>query len=511
MGPYLAGSLFFPDSNCKAKRNGAAAVALIAACLPFVGCGAYPTQEGMFRPISVENSSASISVAAASGPGRIGRNAEAATAPAPRSAHQAASVSQPGIASAALTASREPEADVSKVRGNLGVDQNSLSRLRGRFAPLVPNGITCVSSSMTGAGQDSCTVSLNGISSAGVVVGLTSNNASVSVPSSITVAKNAASATFTANVAAVTASASATITASANGGSATTHLQLNAPAPTLSGLSCTNSSMTGAGSDACSVTLSAAAPSAGVVVNLSSNSAAVTVPATVTVPANSTTAGFTAKVAAVTSAQTATLTATAGASATFSLRLSAPSQATLAVNATSISFGNVIVNEPATQSVVMSSVGTAAVTVNSAAATGTGFSVSGVKFPITLSPGQTATLSVQFAPSTSGSSSGQLTITSNSSSGPTTTVSLTGTGQSYNVQLAWNAPSGASDPIAGYRVYRALAGSASYQLLNSSLAKLTNYVDGTVKNDASYQYYVTTVDSAGAESVPSNTASVSVP
>src|SRR5262249_48568969 len=149
--------------------------------------------------------------------------------------------------------------------------------------------------------------------------------------------------------------------------------------------------------------------------------------------------------------------------------------------------------------------------VNSATVSGAGFSVSGIKFPITLSTGQTATLSVQFNPTVAGSVTGQLTISSNSSTGNTTTVSLAGTGQSFNVQLSWNAPSSPNDPVTGYRVYRALAGASSYSLVNSVLNSQTSYVDSSVKSDTSYQYYVTSVDAAGAESVPSNTASVSLP
>src|ERR1035441_10041089 len=61
---------------------------------------------------------------------------------------------------------------------------------------------------------------------------------------------------------------------------------------TLSTLSCSNASMTGSVTDACTVTLSGAAPSGGLSVSLSSSSGAVTVPTTVTVPANATSSGF---------------------------------------------------------------------------------------------------------------------------------------------------------------------------------------------------------------------------
>jgi hypothetical protein len=97
----------------------------------------------------------------------------------------------------------------------------------------------------------------------------------------------------------------------------------------LSGISCTNSSMAGAGTDNCVVALNAPAGSSGLSVSLASNNAAVKVPATVTVPATTAGVGFAATVAAVATAQTATLTATAdGATQSFALEVNAAGGAT---------------------------------------------------------------------------------------------------------------------------------------------------------------------------------------
>jgi len=85
-----------------------------------------------------------------------------------------------------------------------------------------------------------------------------------------------------------------------------------APAtPAVSQVSCSNASITGAGSDACTVSLTADAPAGGFAVSLASSNAAVTVPESVMVQANATNGSFTASVAPVTSPQTATLTASA--------------------------------------------------------------------------------------------------------------------------------------------------------------------------------------------------------
>src|SRR5208282_194369 len=90
----------------------------------------------------------------------------------------------------------------------------------------------------------------------------------------------------------------------------------------LSGLSCSNGSFTGAGTDSCTVTLNVAAASGGFAVSLASNNSAVTVPASVTVAAGATTASFAATVSSVSTAQAVTLTASANSVAkTFALQL----------------------------------------------------------------------------------------------------------------------------------------------------------------------------------------------
>jgi Abnormal spindle-like microcephaly-assoc'd, ASPM-SPD-2-Hydin len=402
--------------------------------------------------------------------------------------------------------------------------------------PSVLSGLNCASSSFTGTGTDSCTVTLSGAAgSGGATIALASNNSAVSVPGSVTIAQGSASASFIATVSAVSNAESATITASAGGNSEVAVLQLNAasailrasvagvafgnvnvnttasqqltltatgslpvtisaltisgsgfsvsglnvPAtlnpnqsigvmvqftptttgsvsgtltlasnatgggtlaiglsgtgsiailPTLSSFSCASNSITGAGTDACTVALSSAAPSGGLTVNLSSSAAAVTVPAAVQIPQGSSSASFSATATSVTSAQTVTLTASMGSnSEQFALGLGAY-VSTLSVSTANLAFGNVQVNSPATQSVMLTSTGTAYVTVNAATISGSGFSASGASFPLTLSPNQTAMLTVQFDPATAGPATGTLTLSSNSSTGATTTLALTGTG-----------------------------------------------------------------------------------
>jgi hypothetical protein len=188
------------------------------------------------------------------------------------------------------------------------------------------------------------------------------------------------------------------------------------------------------------------------------------------------------------------------------------STATLAVSAISISFGTVAQNTTVTQPLTLSSIGSAAVTVSAASISGAGFQYSGLTFPLTLSPSQTAALYIAFDPTTGGAYTGKLSISSNSSTGSTTAVSLTGAGQSipYQVNLSWNAPDSSTDPIAGYIVYRAAYGTNTYQQLNAPITA-TNYVDGSVQNAKTYDYIVRSVDTSGVTSVPSNSFTASIP
>jgi len=282
----------------------------------------------------------------------------------------------------------------------------------------------------------------------------------------------------------------------------------------LNGLSCSTASITGAGTDACRVTLSGPAPKGGLSVALSSSSATVSVPATVTIPTNASSVAFTATAGSTQVAQTVNLIAAAGGvSNSFALQLNAATP-TLSLSSSSIAFGDVVVNTAAKYSVTLSSTGTSPVTINGATVSGAGFSFSGAALPVTLNPGQSTAMTVQFSPTVAGAQSGQLAITSTSSTNPTAVIALGGNGTSstsHQVALSWNAPTDSSDPITGYNVYRTASGGSNYQLLNSSPVGALAYTDATVLSGSSYDYIVTSVDAEGAESVPSNTITEAIP
>ena len=102
-------------------------------------------------------------------------------------------------------------------------------------------------------------------------------------------------------------------------------------------------------------------------------------------------------------------------------------QAGISVTPGSASFGSVLTGNTGSQTIQIKNSGNANLTISQAAATGAGFSVSGMTLPMTLTPGQSGNLTVQYAPQAAGSTSGTVSISSNAPNSPAT-VALSGTG-----------------------------------------------------------------------------------
>jgi hypothetical protein len=199
--------------------------------------------------------------------------------------------------------------------------------------------------------------------SGGTIVTLSSNlpNAAA-VPASVTVPAGARTASFavtTFQVAPTTAQLSArngdTILFAALG------ITTAAPAPALSALTLTPSSVPGGNSSIGKVTLTAPAPSGGAKVTLSSSrTATATVPASVTVAAGSTSATFTVSTTAVAASTPVTISSDyAGGGVTATLTVTPPgASATLSVTATGRT-GTRITSNPAGIDVTVGSTGAA--------------------------------------------------------------------------------------------------------------------------------------------------------
>jgi hypothetical protein len=184
---------------------------------------------------------------------------------------------------------------------------------------------------------------------------------------------------------------------------------------------------------------------------------------------------------------------------------------TLAVSPSSLNFGNVAVGGSSSLTASLSA-SKADVTVSSAAWNGSGYSVSGITFPVTITAGQSAPYTVTFSPPASGTSPGNISFRSNASDA-SLQQSLSGSGaqgsSGHTVALSWN-PS-TSSTVAGYNLYRGTQSGGPYALVNSSLLSTTGYTDSSIQSGTTYYYVSTAVDSSNFESGYSNEATASVP
>jgi hypothetical protein len=112
---------------------------------------------------------------------------------------------------------------------------------------------------------------------------------------------------------------------------------------------------------------------------------------------------------------------------TISLAGTATVAGQLVTSPTSFAFGNVQDGSSTTLSETLTNTGGSTLTISGATASGTGFTLSGLSVPVTLTAGQSTSFSVKFAPTTAGAASGSLTISSNGSN-PNLSIPLSGTG-----------------------------------------------------------------------------------
>jgi hypothetical protein len=110
-----------------------------------------------------------------------------------------------------------------------------------------------------------------------------------------------------------------------------------------------------------------------------------------------------------------------------SLAGGAQTDGVLAVSPPSLNFGSVQVGSNQTLSETVTNSGGSSLTITQVNATGAGFSVSGLSFPLVLGAGQSQPFSVTFTPTSAGSSNGNLAIV-NTTSNPTVNVALSGNG-----------------------------------------------------------------------------------
>jgi hypothetical protein len=251
------------------------------------------------------------------------------------------------VAVVTATISPNTTATAINIANALGATQSAsadpIAATGGTITTVVPLSLTslsCNPNTLASGASTTCTVSLNQSAPSGTTVTLSDNNPLLAIPASVSVPPGAASAIFVATAAVVTANQSASVTAALNGALQSATLSLVAPT-LVSTLACNPTSIDSGAATTCTVTLSQAAPSGGSAVALSSNNAALTVPASVSVPANSTATTFAATLGTITANQPATITAALyGASQGTTLSLVAPTLvSSFACNPTSVDSG----------------------------------------------------------------------------------------------------------------------------------------------------------------------------
>jgi hypothetical protein len=149
----------------------------------------------------------------------------------------------------------------------------------------------------------------------------------------------------------------------------------------------------------------------------------------------------------------------------------------LSVGPSTFSFGNVTVGGSKDQAGSLSAA-SGGVTVQTASWSGTGFSVSGISFPMTIAAGQSVPFTVTFAPQVTGATTGTISFFSDAANTPGN-IALSETGvqsSQHRVTLDWN-PSSSS--VQGYYVYRSTATGGPYTRL-SPLETGLSYVDTAV-------------------------------
>jgi hypothetical protein len=183
----------------------------------------------------------------------------------------------------------------------------------------------------------------------------------------------------------------------------------------------------------------------------------------------------------------------------------------LAASSTSLSFGNVTIGSSPSLQVTLKNTGTAGADISNVSLTGSSYTIGGVTSKVNLAPDQSAILTVEFAPKTTGSLPGAVTISSNVAGSPLV-IQLSGSGaqksQQQSVALNWDK---SAAQVVGYFVYRASKSSGPYAKLNSHANPDASYTDSSVSSGQVYFYVVTAVNSENIESSFSNEISVTIP
>ena len=182
-------------------------------------------------------------------------------------------------------------------------------------------------------------------------------------------------------------------------------------------------------------------------------------------------------------------------------------QTELAASEAAIDFEDVAVGGVGKHEVALTNSGTRDLTIAGMSATGAAFSVPGAT-AVRLTPGQSVSVEVNFAPKSAGRQNGQLTI-SGTDGGPLVLIPLAGTSAESSrsaVRLNWEE---SPVTVAGYVVYRSAESSGPYTRISE--AATSEFVDTGLAVGHTYYYVVTSLNADQVESEYSSPISATVP
>jgi len=187
----------------------------------------------------------------------------------------------------------------------------SASSLNHSYGPPVLTSLTVSPYVVFGGNSSTGTVTLSGPApAAGIIVALSSDLTTVTVPTSVTLASGQTSVKFTINTTPISQVTFGSITAKLNGVTKTAIITVSAPV--LTGLTLSQSTVQGSKSAVATLTLSSPAPAGGLAISMSASTTVAAFLNSVIVPAGKTSVTFTIITIPLTTKTSDTITATFG-------------------------------------------------------------------------------------------------------------------------------------------------------------------------------------------------------
>ncbi len=218
--------------------------------------------------------------------------------------------------------------------------------------PPCVSSVSLSSDTVTGGSSVTGTVTLNGSApSGGLVVNLKSDNSQVQVGATVTVPAGQTTAGFNVSTTAGQSKTSANISVSVGNCAGVSVVLTVNPTPCVASVALSVNAVTGGAGLTGTVTLTAAAPAGGLIVNLQSNNPLVQVAASVTVPAGQTSVNFAISTAAPSAVAAASITASLSGCAAVSATLTL--NPAVCVSAVSLSANAVIGGNTLTGTVIL--------------------------------------------------------------------------------------------------------------------------------------------------------------